>query len=83
MFRTIAGTSVQSFRELILCDMSPELETLKVTIIKALIQVNRNHNVPDKVIAQECAYFLRIEAIANPSRETGILDLVAKLGRIA
>ena len=83
MFNGTSGTNVGSFQDLILGSDIIELEVIKAVIIKALIQINRNHNVPVRMIARECAYFLRIEAILNPSLATTILDLVTKLNNVA
>ena len=82
MYRNIAGQEISSFADLLLCSSSIELESLKSAIIKALIQINRSHSVPEKVIAQECAHFLRIEAIVNSPARTRLLNLVNKLNGI-
>ena len=79
MYRLITGSSIQSFKDLIICSPSLEEESLKITIIKALIQINRNHNVPISAIAQECSYFLRTEAIADSLKERALLELIQKL----
>ena len=79
MFRSITGENVQSLKDLILCSSSLENEILKIAIIKSLIQINRNHNVPTRVIALECAYFLRVEAIANSSKERALTLIISKL----
>ena len=78
----IAGDSIRSFIDLIRCGPNLEVEIFKSTIIKALIQINRNHGTPGRVIAQECAYFMRIEAAMNPSKANNLLTLATKLGDI-
>ena len=82
MFHEVSGVEILSFKDIIECSADSALETLKSTIIKALIQITRNHNVPEKVIAHGCAYFLRIEAISNRTYERTLLSLVDKLNRI-
>ena len=82
MFENACGSSVQSFREVILCSDRIEVESLKSTIIKALIQIDRSHNLPVKAVAQSCAHFLRIEAIVNKSHEGPLLALINGLNRV-
>ena len=78
----VTNKNVSSFKDLIICGTNLQSEILKSTIIKALIQVHRNDGVPLKAIAQECAYFLRLEAIVNRSHEAAILELAGKLNNI-
>ena len=82
MFRDMTGVNIGSFQNVLCCNLTCEAEILKSTIIKALTQINRNHLVPAKVVAQECAYFLRIEAIMNQKREKQLLELVNRLNNV-
>ena len=82
MFKDVTGIDVQGFNDLLLCSTSTGPEILKSAIIKALIQISRNHGVPGRAVAQECAYFLRLEAVVNRSNQSCILDLISKLNLI-
>ena len=82
VFRTVTGTSVASYRDVVQCEGNYGSEILKSAIIKALIQIHRSSNLPERVVARECAYFLRIEAAVNPTNEAALLSLVTKLNNI-
>ena len=82
MYKQVTGCDIRSFKDVIMCHGSIEVEILKSVIIKSLIQISRSHNVPDRVIALDCARFVRIEAISNKSIETSLLNLATKLGNI-
>ena len=71
-----------TYRDLITCSADTVVESFKATIIKALIQINRNHGVPERVVAQSCAYHLKIEALANKFKERDLLRLVERLNGI-
>ena len=83
MFKDIIGTEIVSFSKVLTCSLSVEAEILKASIIKALLQINRNHNVPTKTIAQECAYLIRIEAIVNLAKRSRLMVLVSKLNNVS
>ena len=82
MYKEVTGLEIRSICDLILCTSSIESEILKSAIIKSLIQIDRCHGVPTKVVAQECSNFLRTEAIVDRTREATLLLMINKLNDI-
>ena len=82
MYKDITGIEIGSFRDVVLCRYGIENEILKSAIIKTLIQINRNHTVPSRVVAAECAHFLRTEAFVNAAKSPDLMALVNKLANV-
>ena len=82
MYKDITGTEIGSFRDVVLCRDGIENEILKSAIIKTLIHINRNHTVPSRVVAAECAHFLRTEAFVNAAKSPDLMALVNKLANV-
>ena len=78
-YRDLTGINIQALPDILLCNSSIENEILKSALIKALLQINRSHGIPVGVIAKDCSYFLRIEAIMNPVNETRLVELNRKV----
>ena len=79
MFHSLSGVKVDSIKMLLCGAPTVETELLKATIIKALIQINRSSTLPINVIAKECAFFLRVEAIMNSKNEHKLRQLASQL----
>ena len=82
MYRNVTGSEIRTFGEVLLCSSLVEIEIVKSAIIKALIQIDRNHHTPVKVIAKECAHYVRLEAIANSTIRAKALALIDKLNAV-
>ena len=82
MFKNITGIEIRSMKDLLSCSDTVEAEILKSAVIKALIQIDRNHQTPTRVVATRCAHFLRIEAFVNPTRRPSLLALIVKLNAL-
>ena len=83
MFKDITGIDIVSLKDILCCGPRIEIETFKATIIKALIQIDRSLNVPNRVVAQACAHFIRIEGIVNRAKQREMLSLVIKLDNVS
>ena len=82
MFQAVTGVGPRSFRDIFLYNSNSECEIVKSVIIKALIQIDRSKNSPDKAIASLCSHFLRIEAARKSMNERPCADLISKLNLI-
>ena len=82
LFRITTGSSVRTLYEVLSCSSNLEIETIKSAIIKALVQINRSHNLAIHVIAKSCAMFLRIEATLHPDKDRGFVPLMNELQNV-
>ena len=64
-FYKITGVRTGSLYEVLCCSNNLEIEIVKSTLIKALIQINRSSNRTERDLIAECSYFLGIEARVN------------------
>lgn len=82
MLRDLSVVGIQSFKEVIECKDNMIVEQLLTAIIKALIQIDRSHNMPIKCIAQSCAHFLHINAACSKSQERELMGMIDKLNKV-
>ena len=81
--RIWTGSRVNSINSLLSGNSPIEVELFKCVLIKSLIQIDRSSTSPNRIIAQDCAFYLRIEAITNPAAADRYMNLVSKLNAVA
>lgn len=82
MFKSVTGQEIRAFKDIVLCSSIPHREVLKSAVVKALLLIDRNLQVPDRVVTSQCAHLLRIESIVNVAERGQIMSLVNKLNDI-
>ena len=82
IFNQCTGVAIRSMKDIIVCNELQEIEVLKSSIVKLLLQIDRSKNLVNKAAAQWCAHFLRIEATVDRSKSSSCMSLVDKLKAI-
>ena len=73
LFQRITGVKIDSLFDVIDCSQHRELEIIKSSLIKALIQIDRSKNCSDSALIAECGYYLGIEARVSKNSSEKLL----------
>ena len=73
LFERITGVKIDSLFDVIDCSQHRELEIIKSSLIKALIQIDRSKNCSDSALIAECGYYLGIEARVSKNSSEKLL----------